>query len=252
MLASVLSVTELRPGACDLRVRLYEPVRRPRAGQFAHIRCGAEHLLRRPISLCDCEDGVLRFVFEIKGTGTLWLSRRRPGEDLDILYPLGRGFTVDPDGPPTLLVGGGIGVPPMLYAARRLEGRAHAVLGFRTALLALLTDEMRDLCDRVEVCTDDGSLGENGFVDAVCRRLMKKYTYSRVLACGPRPMLRAVAAVSAAFDIPCEVSMEERMGCGLGACLVCACKTRGPDGEETYSHVCKDGPVFNAGEVLWE
>jgi dihydroorotate dehydrogenase electron transfer subunit len=251
VLATVLSLAELRPGAFDLRLEPSEPCRKARAGQFAHILCGPENLLRRPISLCDQREDMLRFVFEKKGAGTSWLARRRPGETVDLLFPLGRGFTANPDGPPTLLVGGGAGVPPMVYAARRLNGTAHAVTGFRTAGLAMLLDDLNALCPKVEVCSDDGSLGARGFVDAVCRRLMGETAYARVLACGPKPMLRAVAAAAAEFDVPCEVSLEERMGCGLGACLGCACRTKAPGGGETYSRVCQDGPVFDAGEVIW-
>ncbi len=251
MQSTVLSCLELRPGAYDLQVRLSEPVPTSAAGQFAHIRCGDAHLLRRPISLCDCWDDVARFVFEVKGSGTAWLARRRPGDLLDLLFPLGRGFdTVTPD-EPLLLVGGGIGVPPLLYAARLAAGRSHAVLGFRTAQLALLTADLHALCEQVHICSDDGTAGEPALVDAVCRRLLCNQTYKRILACGPKPMLRAVAAVAAACGVPCQVSLEERMACGIGACLGCACQTVDEAGQAHYSHVCADGPVFDAGGVLW-
>lgn len=250
MTATVLSCEPIRPGAVDLRVTADEPVRRPRAGQFAHIACGDGLLLRRPLSLCDCDGNTLRFVFEIKGDGTRYLAARRTGDALDLLVPLGKGFTCEPDGPPSLLVGGGIGVPPLLLAARRCGGNVHAVTGFRTAALAVLTDELGGLCARMEICTDDGSLGGHGFVDGAVRRLLKQYAYARILACGPRPMLRAVADAAREFQVPCEVSLEERMGCGIGACLVCACRTKGEDGE-VYRHVCKDGPVFDAEQVVW-
>ncbi|MDR0380650.1 MAG: dihydroorotate dehydrogenase electron transfer subunit [Oscillospiraceae bacterium] len=250
MIVTVLSNESLRPGASDLRIRADASARRPRAGQFAHIACGDALLLRRPISLCDEEAGVWRFVFEHKGPGTRYLAARKPGDTLDILGPLGRGFTCEPEDLPTLLVGGGIGVPPLLLAARRLAGTAHAVLGFRAASLAVLTDELASLCARTAFCSDDGSLGTRGFTDAVARRLLSETAYARVLACGPRPMLRAVAGAARAAGVPCEVSLEERMACGVGACLACACRVRA-GAEETFRRVCLDGPVFDAETVVW-
>ncbi len=245
MLCTVLSNSALRPGAFDLRVKPLEAVRAARPGQFAQIACGAEHFLRRPISLCDQTGEELRFVYEVKGSGTIWLSRRAPGDTVDILFPLGSGFAV-PKNENLLLVGGGLGVPPMLLCARRAE-KAHAVLGFRSAALAILTGEFP--CPTT-LMTDDGSLGQKGFVDAAVRDLLKSGGFHRVLACGPKVMLRAVASAAQEFGVPCSVSMEERMACGVGACLVCACKTKTPDGE-TYSQVCRQGPVFDASEVVW-
>ncbi len=195
------------------------------------------------------EGPALRFIFEVKGSGTLWLSERRPGDVLDLLYPLGRGFTCNPD-ESTLLVGGGLGVPPMLYAARRCGGKADAVLGYRNAARSFLVPNMMEACANVFLCSDDGSLGVHAFVDRLMRQRLEAKTYARVLACGPRPMLRAVAAVAESLGVPCEVSMEERMACGLGACLVCACAVKRGDAVH-YAHVCQDGPVFDAREVDW-
>lgn len=216
-------------------------------GQFVHIRCG-ENLLRRPISVCNwsAEEDTIRLVFEVRGEGTLWLSRRKAGDTLDILGPLGHGFSMEPEGR-YLLVGGGIGVPPMLGCACH-GGQEHtAVLGFRSGAHAMLLDDFRKVCANVCVATDDGSLGHPGFVDELVQEELKQRKYTAVLACGPKAMLRAVARVSAEEGIPCQVSMEERMGCGVGACLVCACRMA--DGR--YRHVCKNGPVFEAGEVKW-
>jgi dihydroorotate dehydrogenase electron transfer subunit len=216
-----------------------------------HIKCGEQHLLRRPISVCACEKGdsqdLVTVVFEVRGEGTDWLARRQAGETLDVLGLLGNGFQMEPDGR-YLLVGGGIGVPPMLGCARYTQGRSVAVLGFRSREKAILLPQFEDACQSVQVATDDGTLGYHGFVDAVTRqRLEQDKSFTAVLACGPKPMLRSVARVAEEFGVPCQVSMEERMGCGVGACLVCACKTA--DGH--YRHVCKDGPVFDAKEVDW-
>jgi dihydroorotate dehydrogenase electron transfer subunit len=219
-------------------------------GQFVHIKCGEGLLLRRPISICDwsVQEDWIRLVFEARGEGTQYLAERQAGESLDVLGPLGHGFATRPDGR-YLLVGGGIGVPPMLGCARHGGGDNTAVVGFRSEKNAMLLDEFSAACGgRVKVATDDGTLGHHGFVDGVVREiLVQDKAFTAVLACGPKPMLRSVACVAEEFGVPCQVSMEERMGCGVGACLVCACKTA--DGH--YKHVCKDGPVFDAKEVDW-
>ena len=215
--------------------------------QFVHVKCGHSRLLRRPISICDWEENLLRIVFEVRGEGTEWLSRRKAGDRLDVLGPLGRGFRMDREGR-YLLVGGGIGVPPMLGCAKWTAGRSTAVLGFRSADRAMLSEDFQKSCKEIFLCSDDGSIGRHGFVDAQVRDILEKdKDFTAVLACGPKPMLKNVAAVAAGFGVPCQVSMEERMACGVGACLGCAIQMA--DG--TMKHVCKDGPVFNAEEVDW-
>lgn len=216
-------------------------------GQFVHVKCGHSRLLRRPISICDAFDGKLKLVFEVRGEGTEWLSRRAAGDELNILGPLGHGFDVS--GKNLVFVGGGIGIPPMLYSAKRCAGKSTALLGYRDMTRAMLSEEFMQVCDNVAVASDDGSVGYHGYVDALLRRTLEgDETVDGVLACGPKPMLKSIAKVAAEFGVPCQVSMEERMGCGVGACLVCACKTA--DGQ--YKHACKDGPVFMAEEVDWD
>ena len=220
-------------------------------GQFIHIKCGEGLLLRRPISVCSCmEDDpsdLLAIVFEVRGEGTDWLAQRTEGEKLDVMGLAGNGFNVKRDGR-YLLVGGGIGVPPLLGCARSTGGRSTAVLGFRSRGKSILLKSFQNDCAKVLIATDDGSMGYHGFVDAlVHQELEQDRAYDGVLACGPKPMLRGVAKVAEEFGIPCQVSMEERMGCGVGACLVCACDMA--DGSR--KHVCKDGPVFDAREVDW-
>lgn len=220
-------------------------------GQFVHIRCGEGLLLRRPISVCSCmedePDDLLSIVFEVRGEGTRWLAGRELGDSLDVLGLAGNGFDLKPEGR-YLLVGGGIGIPPMLGCAQYTGGRATAILGGRSRDKIILEDFFREDCAKVLCATDDGSLGHHGFVDALVRReLSEDRGYDGVLACGPKPMLRNVAKVAEEFGIPCQVSMEERMGCGVGACLVCACDMA--DGSR--KHVCKDGPVFDSEEVDW-
>lgn len=221
-------------------------------GQFVHIKCGHSRLLRRPISVCSCgvdePEDLLAIAFEIRGEGTAWLAEREEGKTLDVLGLLGNGFQVKPEGR-YLLVGGGIGIPPMRGCAQATMGRSTAILGGRSADKIILHNCFQEECAKVLVATDDGSLGHHGYVDYLVRKeLEQDRDYDGVLACGPRPMLKKVAQAAAEFDIPCQVSMEERMGCGVGACLVCACDMA--DGSR--KHVCKDGPVFDSKEVDWD
>jgi len=220
-------------------------------GQFVHIKCGEGLLLRRPISVCAYKVGepedTLDIAFEIRGEGTEWLANREVGESLDVLGFLGHGFQME-EGGRYLLVGGGIGVPPMYGCAEAAAGKSQAILGFRNKDKAILVDKFEAQCESVQIATDDGSLGYHGYVDALVKETLEKdKTFTAVLACGPKPMLRKVAEVAESLGVPCQVSMEERMGCGIGACLVCACDMN--DGSR--KHVCKDGPVFDSKEVNW-
>ena len=221
------------------------------AGQFLHIACGEGLLLRRPISVCmvqeDEPQDTARVVFEVRGEGTKWLAQRQVGDKVNVLGPLGNGFTVTPNDR-LLLVGGGIGVPPLLGQAAFTAKNSTAILGFRSADRAMLVEDYRDYCEAVYLCSDDGSLGRHGFVDAQLKDIIEKdKNFTAVLACGPKPMLKNVAKVAAEYGVPCQVSLEERMACGVGACLGCAVQMA--DG--TMKHVCKDGPVFDAKEVDW-
>ena len=222
-----------------------------RAGQFLHVACGEGNLLRRPISvaltLADEPENTAALIFEVKGEGTRWLSQRKVGDQVDVLGPLGNGFTVE-EGGRYLLVGGGIGVPPLLGYAEAFHKDSVAVLGFRSADRVILADRFQDACKEAYLCTDDGSMRRHGFVDAQVEDILAKdKDFTAILACGPKPMLKNVAKVAAKFGVPCQVSMEERMACGVGACLGCAIQMA--DG--SMKHVCKDGPVFYAQEVDW-
>ena len=223
-------------------------------GQFLHIKCGDSRLLRRPISVArtqwDEPEDTAALIFEVRGEGTRWLSQRRVGDKLDVLGPLGNGFSVS-DGSHYLLVGGGIGVPPLMEYGESPKWSKVAVLGFRTKDKAFpaVVSRFQESCENTYLCTDDGSLGYHGFVDGQIREILAKdHSFTDILACGPKPMLKNVAKVAAEFGVPCQVSMEERMACGIGACLGCAIQMR--DG--TMKHVCKDGPVFRAEEVDWD
>jgi len=220
-----------------------------RAGQFLHIKCGESRLLRRPISISSVRGDSIEFVFEVKGDGTRWLAGREPGQNLDIIGPLGKGFSF-PDGN-IVVVGGGMGTPPMLFAAESARSGVTAILGFRESARVIMVDEFEKVCDEVHVTTEDGSAGSRGLVTAPLEKLLAAGGFAAVMSCGQIGMQGAVAQLCHRYGVPCQVSLEERMGCGVGACLVCACATVS-GGEERMSRVCADGPVFNAEEVVWQ
>ena len=240
----LLSNKEIAQGIYDMRLEYKQDDLPVQCGQFAHVYVPGKSL-RRPISVCDASGGVLRLVYQVKGEGTKIMSQMQPGGTVDVLVPLGHGFSVDST-KRYCLIGGGIGVPPMLYTARQCENPL-IITGFRSESLVILQDDLK-ACGETLLCTDDGSAGEKGFVTDLLRAHIAEV--DEVCACGPTPMLKAIAAVCKEFNKPCQISLEERMVCGVGACLVCAVKVR-KNGEEMMQHVCKNGPVFNAEEVVF-
>lgn len=236
---------EIAKNIFDFRLKNPELAKITKPGQFVHIAVPGK-LLRRPISVCDVFDDTIRIVFRIKGEGTEILSQAQIGDKLDLIAPLGNGFKLERN-KTYAFVGGGIGVPPLLFSAKQTD-KAYAVLGFATKDAVILCDDFKEAGCETIVTTDDGSFGIHGFVTDALKDIIDKV--DEVCACGPTPMLKAVAEVCRNNSKPCQVSLEERMGCGIGACLVCACKTRQGENEE-YVHVCKNGPVFNAEEVVW-
>ena len=209
-------------------------------GQFLDLRLDGFYL-RRPISLCDLQPVGPVIVYKVVGHGTAALAQIKTGAQLDALVGLGNGFDLTKGGDAPLLVGGGVGTPPLYYLARRLREAGRQVqvaLGFQSAADAFLCAEFRALGCTLHVATADGSLGQQGLVTDV---LPPEAGY--VYACGPLPMLRAVAAAMACDG---QYSFEERMGCGFGACMGCSCETKnGP------KRICKEGPVLEKGEILW-
>ncbi len=209
-------------------------------GQFVNILLDGL-FLRRPISVCDCEDDVLTLVYKVVGKGTRQMSEMTDGT-LDVLTGLGNGYELSEAGERPLLLGGGVGVPPLYMLAKRLiaAGRqVSVVLGFNTKDEIFYEDEFKALGAQVTVATVDGSYGVKGFVTDA---LSSEYTY--FYTCGPEPMLKAVYA---ATDTEGQFSFEERMGCGFGACMGCSCKVI-----TGYKRICKEGPVLRKEEILWE
>jgi len=258
----ILDKKVLEEDIFSIKLRCENIAKEAVAGQFLHIKCGNERILRRPISICDISGDEVRIVFEIKGEGTKWLSECDIGQKLNVLGPLGNGFSIQKDETSkekrVVIIGGGIGAPPMLYAAKaaRAKGLAvTAILGFRNKNNCILADEFEKVCDEVIITTDDGSVGIKGTVLSPLEKLLEEENISAVLSCGPFVMQKAIAELAVRFKVECQVSLEERMGCGVGACLVCACATYEHNEkakEAKMSHVCKDGPVFSASEIDWQ
>lgn len=224
--------------------------REAKPGQFVSVYTkDVSRLLPRPISLCeiDREKDALRIVYRIAGDGTREFSRLRAGDTIDILGPLGNGFPLEEaKGKRVMLMGGGIGIPPMLETAKAIQGEKIIVSGYRDELF--LTEEL-NAAGQLYLATEDGSAGTKGNVlDAVKANRLEA---DLIFACGPTPMLRAIKAYALDKGIPCWVSMEEKMACGIGACLACVCKSTEVDGHSQVHNkrICKDGPVFLSTEV---
>ena len=223
---------------------------KPLAGQFINIKLNNEALLlRRPISVYDANHNSLSVIYRVVGAGTKELASYKPGQELNILGPLGNGFPLVKN-KRVLIVGGGIGVPPMYFLAKMLkdENDITFVLGFRSKSQIILENELKKYGD-VFVATDDGSYGYHGNVLKFIEE--NKIDFDVIYACGPMPMLRAVKQFAIDKDIEAQISLEERMACGIGACLGCVCKTKDKD-EHTHvnnTRICTDGPVFEAREV---
>lgn len=211
-------------------------------GQFVNIKLSGLYL-RRPISVCDCDDGVLTLIYKVVGKGTEQMSEIAAGEELNVLTGLGNGYNTALSGEHPLLLGGGVGVPPLYMLCKKLiaEGKkVSVVLGFNTKEEIFCEDDFKKLGAEVFVATADGSYGIKGFVtDAI-----KDINYTYFYTCGPEPMLKAVFKST---DTSGQFSFEERMGCGFGACMGCSCKT-----VTGYKRICKDGPVLEKEEILWE
>ena len=216
-------------------------------GQFVNIRMDGFYL-RRPISVFDCSEGQLSLIYKIVGKGTAAMSQLSPGDKIDILTGLGNGYDLSLSGDRPLLIGGGAGVPPLYWLCKKLTDRGArpvALLGFNSAKDVFCENEFREICgDDVVVTTVDGTYTDrrgNTARGFVTDHLPDNYTY--FYACGPLPMLKAVFNTAATSG---EFSLEERMGCGFGACMGCSVKTK--DG---YKRICKDGPVLKKEEIVW-
>ncbi|MDD5454340.1 MAG: dihydroorotate dehydrogenase electron transfer subunit [Candidatus Ratteibacteria bacterium] len=224
-------------------------------GQFLHIKCSASnhYLLRRPLSIHQVIDGkYVEILYKIVGKGTDWLSKRKRGEKLDCIGPLGNGFRLIKS--EIVFVAGGIGIAPLIFLAEKIAktdrlASITAFIGAKTKDEILCADKLKKLRATVHIATEDGSLGYKGLVSNLFKNNLSSVVCrlsSVIYACGPKGMLKEIALLSQKYKIPCQVSFEQFMGCGIGICNACVIRTK-----YGYKKVCKDGPVFDTEEIDW-
>lgn len=255
-LFTVLETRLVAPNVASLTLLAPEVTEVCRPGQFAHIYCGGGvySLTRRPLSISKVEGDRLGFLFQVKGEGTRWLAERRAGDLVDIMAPLGDGCYKLPKSGAICIAAGGIGLAPVIFLAQTAVAKGLAVslvLGARDKSNVYCIDELERLGIPVQIATEDGSVGERGFVTAPLERLLQTEKTDEIFSCGPEPMLKAVAALARRYGVPVQVSMEERMACGVGACKGCVTPVKTALGVQ-YKNVCSDGPVFCGEEVFFD
>lgn len=255
--AKLISKEELKHGIFKFSVQADEIVNTAKPGNFIEIRVNndIEPFLRRPISIynMDKENGVLEFIFQVKGKGTTILSERKEGKLIDIVGPLGYGTFKYSNYQNIAIIGGGIGVFPLYELAKNAKNdnkNVNIYLGFRNKDLVVLENEFKQVSNNLIITTDDGSYSQKGFAIDFLKKDIEDGKIDSIFACGPLPMLKAVQKLAIEKEIPCQISLEEKMACGLGVCLGCAVKTSASSKENPeYWHVCKAGPVFQAKDV---
>lgn len=239
-------------------IKSTEIAKEAKPGQFLEIRVAdtISPLLRRPISIFNVnkENSEVEFIFQVKGEGTEILSKKDINDEIDVLGPLGNGNFDIKDYQNVAIIGGGIGIFPLYELAKQLKQTTKTAnisiyLGFRNKELVLLEKEFSKVCNNLIITTDDGSYGKKGFSINELKQDHDKENFDMIYACGPLGMLKAVKQYTKEKNIMCQISLEEKMGCGIGACLGCAVEYKEKE-NKIYKHVCKDGPVFNADKVV--
>jgi len=250
--SKLINKEKLIDGIYKFSVEAPEIAKTAKPGQFLEIRVSdsIEPFLRRPISIYNINNQIVEFIFQVKGKGTEILSQKQVSEEIDILGPLGNGTFKIKEYKKAFIIGGGIGTYPLYELAKQLRGKTKVstYIGFRSKDLITLESEFAEVCDELILTTDDGSYGKKGFSIDYLKEDCKKEKPDIIFACGPLPMLKAIQQFANDEKIQCQMSLEEKMGCGIGACLGCAVKII-TETEPKYGHVCKDGPVFWAKDV---
>lgn len=250
--AEVLGKEELAPGVMRLKLFSEEISKSAQPGQFVHVLCGEgrDFILRRPFSVHRLLPGsAFEILFQVVGRGTAALSEVHLHDFIDVIGPLGRPFNIPEGLSAALLVAGGIGIAPLVFLAEKLavqKVKIYVVQGAATQHRLFCYMDLKRLSRQIFTATEDGSAGHRGRVTDVLANVVRQTSPERIYSCGPEAMLKKVADQALSYGIDCEVSIERRMACGVGACLSCACQTK-----RGYSLACKDGPVFRADELLW-
>ena len=255
LFTEIVSNERLTQDTWLMALRSAEVAGAAKPGQFVMIRVrpGLDPLLRRPFSICGVKGDLFLVLYRVVGKGTSLMTGLKKGEGLQVLGPLGKGFAASPKGVLQLLIGGGIGIAPLLFLNQfRLENKGSLMMGFRSARDIISPQKIAGGEGDFAVATDDGSQGHHGPVTDLLEDFLGKNSRKvAVCACGPKPMLKKVAERTMALRIPCEVSLEANMACGLGACQGCAVKASVSSGK-SYLYVCREGPVFDAEAIDWE
>lgn len=250
--------TLIAPNIYRMSIIAEDIAQNAKAGQFVHVKCSDYHdpLLRRPISVSEVnlDKGEIYLIYQVRGRGTKWMSKQGKGAKIDIIGPLGNTFESLMPSPVNdiWLVGGGIGIFPLQLFAQQHTNKKNitSILGFRDIEFKPLWQPFTEYSNELIISTEDGSFGNKGFVTESVLSMLKIRKPHIIITCGPIEMLKAIVNISKANEIPCLVSLEERMGCGIGACLVCSCKIKS-DTDWHYRRVCADGPVFWGHEVIF-
>ena len=256
-LAKLIKKEQLKQDIFKFSVYAPSIVNNSKPGNFIEIKVSeqTEPFLRRPISIYNLnrEEGILEFIFQVKGKGTGILSKKNEGELIDIIGPLGYGTFKYEEYKNLAIIGGGIGVFPLYELAKCAKNdnkNVNTYLGYRNRDFVVLEEEFKNVSDKLIITTDDGSYSEKGFAINYLEKDIENESIDAIFACGPLPMLKAVQKLALEKNIPCQISLEEKMACGVGVCLGCAVKTaKSSKDAPEYIHVCKAGPVFNAQDV---
>jgi len=272
----VISNQRVSPTSWEISVACPEIASEARPGQFVMVRVGndMDTFLRRPLSIHDVKDpSTLTLLYKVIGKGTELMTCLKKGDNLDLLGPLGTGFKFSANLESAIIISGGIGIAPMIFLLRCLredslksknlkKENVYFLYGAKNRDEILCLNLVRSLGAQVLITTEDGSLGKKGIINGQLEKLLKMIMSDKInkvvkkkisiFASGPNNMLKEVSSVASRFEIPCQISLEAKMACGFGACLGCAVKVKKENGRVKYKMVCHDGPVFDAGEIVWE
>lgn len=266
-IGEIISNEEIQENCFLMQVKIPSSFEKPLPGQFVMIRIAGlnDPFLSRPISIYSFSHGkqssLLELLYRVVGKGTQIMAGLIEGSQVEINGPLGNGFHTKSLKKNIVMISGGMGIAPLsllLETLNRKSEYSSSVMilypGFQSLSAAVGLEKVRKVCRDVNVCTDDGTLGEKGFVTQIFQKDMKKFTpeNTSIFACGPKEMLKALAKILNKCKFNCQVSLEERMACGTGACMGCAVAVKDKKGERSYQRVCADGPVFNLADIIWE